>query len=192
MTMPLDLKPATRLEIAPQETVRRLDPCAVSCGSRGTGLRWHCAWTHPHDEHRAHIAIACLGFEAYLPLHLERDIWRHTHIGPLFLRYVFVRFDSRRDAWGTIANCRGVGGLIRHAPDRPTPLPDIAIAELMARTSSRGVVDDPGDGSPVVMPDGHKPVWQGLGALSAENRSRLLLRLFGRVVAEYAAEDAVA
>ena len=185
--MPLDLKPATRLEIAPQETVRSLDPCAISCGSRGAGLRWHCAWTHPNKEFVANRELLNQDFETYLPLHMEG-----RKVVPLFCRYVMVRFDADRDPWGVIMNTRGVGGLIRHAPDRPTPLPDIAIAELMARTSSRGVVDDPGDGSPVVMPDGHKPVWQGLGALNAENRSRLLLRLFGRVVAEYAAEDAAA
>ena len=36
--MPLDLKPPTRLDIPPQETVRSLDPRALSCGSRG-GLK---------------------------------------------------------------------------------------------------------------------------------------------------------
>ena len=189
--MPLDLKPATRLEIAPQETVRSLDPCAVSCGSRGAGLRWHCAWTHPNKEFVANVASYSTKTSRHICRCTSMDRGAHPVV-PLFCRYVMVRFDADRDPWGVIMNTRGVGGLIRHAPDRPTPLPDIAIAELMARTSSRGVVDDPGDGSPVVMPDGHKPVWQGLGALNAENRSRLLLRLFGRVVAEYAAEDAAA
>jgi hypothetical protein len=153
---------------------------AVSCGSR-PGRRWYCAWTHPHDEHRAFQSIAGLGCEAYLPLHFERDRHWHKRISPLFPRYVFVRFDAH-DPWGRILHCRGVGGLIRHEPDRPTPLPDAAILELLARTSSRGVVDDPGDARPLEAPGGAKRLWRGIGALSPEDRCRLLLRLFGEGV----------
>ncbi len=187
--MPLDAKPPTRLDIPQQESVGSVSQRALSCGSRG-GRRWHCAWTHPHDEHRALHAITATGFEAYLPLHLERDTWRHTKIVPLFARYCFVAFDPDRDPWGAIASCRGVGGLIRHAPDRPTPLPDLAIAELLARTSARGVVDDIGNAGPQEPPHGVKPVWQGLGALTPENRCRLLLRLFGEGARQLIEQDA--
>jgi transcriptional antiterminator RfaH len=159
---------------------------AVYCGSRAgrrwAGPRWYCAWTHPHDEHRALHSIAGAGFEAYLPLHLDRDAYRRTRIGPLFPRYVFVRLDAERDPWGRILHCRGVGGLIRHEPDRPTPLPDAAILELLARTSARGVVDDPGDNAPQDAPYRRKSVWQDMTALDAAARTRLLVRLFGEGV----------
>jgi hypothetical protein len=144
--------------------------------------RWHCAWTHPHDEHRALHSIAGAGFEAYLPLHLARDAYRHSRIGPLFPRYVFARFDVELDAWGAIAHCRGVGGLIRHGIGKPTPLPNHVIDELLARTSARGVVDDPGDARPQEAPGGPKRTWQRITALSPGDRTRLLLRLFGDTV----------
>ena len=149
--------------------------------------RWYCAWTHPNKEFVANRELLNQDFETYLPLHMERS---GQKIVPLFRRYIMIRFDPDRDAWGSIMNTRGVGGLIRHAPDRPTPLPDIAIAELMARTSARGVVDDIGNAGPQEPPHGVKPVWQGLGALNSENRRRLLLRLFGEGARQLIEQDA--
>ena len=42
---------------------------------------------------------------------------------PFFPRYLFVGFDPHVDPWGAIRHTRGVCALIRHAPDRPTPVP---------------------------------------------------------------------
>ena len=166
---------------SPQHDARRsLDPRPASCGSRSAGPRWHCAWTKQGREHDAEKNIRAQGFEAYLPMILVRYAWREA-ILPAFPRYVLVRFDADHDAWGAIANTRGVCGLIRHAADKPTPLPDHAITELLARTSTRGIVDDPGE-CPWEPPQGRKPLWQGLAALDAGGRSRLLVRLFGESV----------
>jgi transcriptional antiterminator RfaH len=170
------------LVMKPQDSVGRIGQRALSCGSRG-GKRWFCVWCHPGEERKALHSIARAGFEAYLPLHVERDIHRHSRIVPLFPRYCFVRFDAAIDAWGAIRSCRGVGDLIRHEPGSPTPLPDSAIDELLERTSRRGIVDDPGDASRVALAGGRKQLWQGITALSAEDRSRLLVRLFGEGVA---------
>jgi len=147
----------------------------------GCGIRWHCAWTHQQRERIAASAIQAQGFEAYLPLYLQLRQWSRHEIVPLFPRYLMVRFDPDRDDWGRIRAARGVAGIIRHAADKPTPLPDHAILELLARTSTRGIVDDPGE-SPWEPPEGRKPLWQGLAALDAGGRSRLLVRLFGESV----------
>jgi transcription antitermination factor NusG len=164
-----------------QESAGSIDQRALSCGSRG-GRRWFCVWTHPQDEHRALHSIAGAGFEVYLPLHLERDRYRHQRVVPLFPRYLFPRFDAQQDAWGAIAHCRGVGGLIRQAAEHPVALPDAVIDELLARTSARGIVDDPGDARPVEAPHGVKRVWRSITALSAQDRCRVLCRLFGEGV----------
>jgi hypothetical protein len=71
--------------------------CAfVPSGSRA-GARWFCAWTHPRDERRAHLALSQQGFDAYLPLRMDP---RTKSIGSLFPGYLFIRFDADRDAWG--------------------------------------------------------------------------------------------
>ena len=145
------------------------------------GVRWHCAWTCQQRENIAAVAIQNAGFNAYLPFHYQPGFLSRYRIVPLFPRYVFCAFHPDRDPWGVIASLRGVCGLIRHAADKPTPLPDHAILELLARTSTRGIVDDPGE-SPWEPPQGRKPLWQGLAALDAGGRSRLLVRLFGESV----------
>jgi hypothetical protein len=54
------------------------------------------------------------------------------------------------------------------------------VEELIARTSPRRIVDDPGSAS---FPDPAVPRqhWQNLTRLSARARGELLMRLFGRV-----------
>jgi hypothetical protein len=65
------------------------------------------------------------------------------------------------------------------ANDRPTPLGIGVVEELIARTSPRRIVDDPGSAA---FPDPavRRQHWQDLSRLSARARGELLLRLFGR------------
>src|SRR6185503_2851367 len=73
-----------------------------TCGSRMTGPRWHCAAARSQQEHRALSELLTQGFEAYLPLHLDRPRGRPERIVPLFVGYLFVRFDAFADPWGPI------------------------------------------------------------------------------------------
>jgi hypothetical protein len=180
----LDPKPDTRLDRGQHEPSRSLAQRGVSC----RGIRWHCAWTEVQRERIADEAIRAAGFESFLPLFLERTLCRHTLVVPLWSRYVLCRFDASRDDWGRIKAARGVGGLICHAPATPTPLPDYAITELLARTSARGIVDDPGEAPYVAPGAGWRPVWHGLAGLDAGSRLRLLQRLFGESVTNRALE----
>jgi hypothetical protein len=152
-----------------------------SCGSR-TGPRWHCAWTHPGCELQATNAIRACGFDAFLPLHLQQRNASRFEIVPAFPRYVFARFDAQHDAWGAIVNCRGVAGLICHAIGQPTPIPDYAMNELLARTSDRGIVDDPAELPRDAPQVGYVSPWHGMTGMDQDARVRLLIRLFGESV----------
>jgi transcriptional antiterminator RfaH len=107
------------------------------------------------------------GFSAYLPLHLERWTSRPSEasVVPLFRGYVFVQFDPFRDQWRRIYRARGIAGLIGVTTDRPAPLGNGIIDELISRASPRRIVDDPGSAS-FPDPAASRQHWQNLTALS--------------------------
>jgi hypothetical protein len=120
-----------------------------------------------------------LGFEAFMPLHLDPG-FRPTpvaHISLLFRGYLLIRFNPGADPWRRIYRSRGIAGIIGQTTDRPTPIGVGIIEELIARTSARGILDDPADAPPVEVERQH---WQDITRLSATARAELLLRLFGR------------
>jgi transcription antitermination factor NusG len=184
--MPLDIRSGTALSGPQHDSADSLASPRMSCGSR-----WHCIATQPHQEFAAVGELARQHYRTFLPLHLERGNHRPDRIVPLFCRYAFVAFDPMRDPWGSIRHTRGVLALIRHAPESPTPLPAGVVEHLMARTSARGVVDDPGDapavshiplGAAVSVVHGPLAGLAGVVALSSANRVCVLLRLLGREV----------
>ncbi len=119
-----------------------------------------------------------LGFRVFLPLHLEGVGVENHHIVPLFRGYVFLNFSTARDQWRRVYRARGIAGLIGQTPDRPTPIGEGIVEELLGRTSSRRIVDDPGCDPPLVAIE--RTHWQDMTNLSAKARGELLLRLFGR------------
>jgi transcription antitermination factor NusG len=168
--MPLDTKRSQVVEITPEhDAATRVVTVPASCGSR-----WHCVWTYPLEEHRALAELTNQRFQAYLPLHLERP----GAIVPLFPRYAFVRFNARRDPWGSILHTRGVASLVCSVVGHPTSIPHGVVEDLIARTSPRRIVDDPGS-SPFPNPNVRRAHWHNITALSADDRNALLLRLFG-------------
>ena len=194
----LDAQPA-RLVTSRQHGCQTIsDAVPLPCGCY-PGQRWYVAWTEPQAELRAIAAInARTPFRTYLPLVRERDRSHRAgappwHSVPLWPRYLCVQFDATTDPWGTVWRLPAIGGLIRHAPMAPTPLPHGTVEDLMARTSSRGCVDDIGDRAPD-MPVGAAVSWNGLDGIvtaSAPNRIRVLMKLFQRVVPVSMAPEAV-
>lgn len=157
-----------------------------SCPGPPANRRWHCAATHGQQEHRALSELLAQGFDAYLPLHLDRR-GEVDRIIPMFAGYVFVGFDADSEPWGKVQNTRGVWGLLMSAPGRPQPVPVGIVEDLIARTSARRVVDDPGTsrrhaymalGSRARVTDGPFEGWEGVCTLSGPSRVRLLLSLF--------------
>jgi transcription antitermination factor NusG len=167
--MPLDTKRSQVVEITPEhDAATRVVTVTASCGSR-----WHCVRTHAQAEHWALEELSRQRWQAYLPLHLEQ-----RRIVPLFSRYLFVAFAPLHDAWGAIRHTRGVADLLCHDIGQPTPIPPGVVEDLIARTSPRRVVDDPGS-APFPNPNVRRAHWQNITALSADDRNTLLLRLFG-------------
>jgi len=183
--MTLDAPAITRYSTGQHEAGNTVAPFPALAA----GVRWHCAWTGQQREYIAARAIQAAGFQSYLPLHYEPGLLSRFRIVPLFARYVFTAFDPEHDEWGRISLARGVCGLIRHGHDAPTAIPDYAIDELLARTSARGIVDDPGERPWEPAGAGQRPVWQDLSGMDAGSRLRLLLRLFGASATKYRPED---
>ena len=189
MTQALDIRPDTVLSRGQHDRADGLVGPPMSCGSR-----WFCVATHPSQELRAVGELANQHYRTYLPMHLARRTVRGldiTSIVPLFAGYAFCRFDPLRDAWGAIRHTRGVLALIRHAPDAPTPLPVGVIEHLQARTSARGVVDDPGEadttptmpvGAAVSVVGGAFDGLAGVVQMSSAQRVQVLISLLGRTV----------
>jgi transcription antitermination factor NusG len=173
--MALDTKRSQVVDIAAHEIGTSLDTVPISSGRRPDGPRWHCVWTLTAREHLALQTLTEQGWNAYLPLHLDRHEYT---IVPLFRRYLFCQFDAMRDAWGPIRHSRGVVDLIRHDIGQPTPIPPGIVEDLIARTSPRRIVDDPGS-APFPNPNVRRAHWQNITALSADDRNALLFRLFG-------------
>ena len=157
-----------------------LDP--TPSGSR----RWHVVAAISQQEHRALFELLNQGFNAYLPLHLDAAKQRIT---PLFGGYLFAAFDPASDPWGRILSTRGVWSLLRNSAGIPAPVPVGCIEDLIARTSERRIVDDPGAsaalssrmplGAAGTVVEGPLAGWSGICTLSTEKRVRLLLSLFG-------------
>jgi transcription antitermination factor NusG len=150
------------------------------------GRRWFVAWTTPRIRFVSLAALWDSGIQTFQPRIAERS----GRIVDLWPGYLPVSFDPKRDPWGIICRTPGVGGLIRHGWESPTPLPRGAIEHLQTRTSPRGVVDDPGETWPTDIPrgasvevrDGPLAGLRGIVTLSGPARCRVLLSLFAATV----------
>jgi transcription antitermination factor NusG len=138
-------------------------------------FRWHCVATKYGQQTAAEAALAAAGWPVFFPLHLDR---RTQRIGPLWPGYGAVAFDLDEPHWPAIYRTHGIFTILSN-DRRPVPFPAGIIEELIARTSPRRIVDDPGS-APFPDPAPTRQHWQNITALSADARTALLLRLFGR------------
>jgi len=97
-----------------------------------------------------------------------------THLESLFPGYLFAQLAT--DAWPRLAWLHGVRRILGEG-DHPLPLPAGVVEDLIGRTSTRGVVDDPGEPVPRLPA---RSRWHNLAALPAGQRVDLLMvHLFG-------------
>ncbi len=151
----------------------------------GRFARWRCIATNYGHQSLAESTIRADGWPVYAPECLDR---RRNRITPLFVGYLFALFDAEADDWPRICRCRGVYRILGRI-GRPEPIPVGVIEGLMARTSARNVVDDPGDATNIVqfnpgerarVATGPLAGFEGICSLSSRERVTLLLSLFGR------------
>ena len=151
----------------------------------GRNDNWFCIATNWGQDALAEAALTADHWRVYRPLHLRR---RDRKIEPLFPGYLFVALDLHDSDWPRVCRARGVYRILGR-PGHPQPLPTGVIENLIARTSARRVVDDPGQDASVVYlhPGDHAHVlsgplagFSGICTVSRETRIRLLLNLFGR------------
>ncbi|WP_281688443.1 transcription/translation regulatory transformer protein RfaH [Pseudomonas citronellolis] len=98
-----------------------------------TGKRWYLVQCKPRQAPRALEHLERQGYECLLPRHqIER-----LHKGqlqlfnePLFPGYLFIHLDKVDDNWLPIRSTRGVSQIISFG-DRPTPVPDSVISQLI-------------------------------------------------------------
>jgi transcription antitermination factor NusG len=188
----------------PNDSDASLDPASLSCRCN-PDWRWYCAWTHPNREHQAARELRLMGLETYLPLHLTRRNTEWRAIVPMFPRYLFIVMVPDTPWAEMLRQARSTGGavagLIRHAPDKPTPLPVGVIEDFISRTSWRGVVDEPEEekpfeievDTPVSVADGPLAATAGIVRLSSSARCKVLMGMFNReIVASVETKNLVA
>lgn len=160
-----------------------LDPKPSGCL-----IRWFCVATNYGQQFLAEASLRADGWEAFFPLHLDRQTGRADRIVPMFPGYGFVAFSPEMD-YGTIYRARGVYRLLgKVGAYGPCPMPVDAVEGLIERTSPRRIVDDPGVMAGVVylaagsqgrVTQGPMTGWEGLCTMSSSRRVKLLLEMFG-------------
>src|SRR5215475_3890608 len=128
----LDAISSTRLDSHAQDVAHACRFAPTPSGSRPA---WCVAASLPKTERRAHAELHRRGFETYLPLITVRRPNRHSHTGPLFPGYLFVRLDLSRP-WNPVTYCPGVFGLI-NVNGIPSICPDGAVEALQALEHAR-------------------------------------------------------
>src|SRR5262245_51597044 len=107
--------------------------------------RWFLVHTQPYSERKAELHLGAQGFRAFLP-QIQKTI-RHarqlrTVRAPLFPRYMFLILDLGRDRWLSVRSTVGVSSLFT-CEDRPVPVPNGVVEELIARTNEAGLTVKP-------------------------------------------------
>lgn len=105
---------------------------------------WYVVQTQANRESRAASELAKQGFEVFLPRYMRqvRHARRVTKVAaPLFPGYLFTRFGAGA-RWRAVNGTVGVVRLVT-AGERPAPLADNIVDELMARRDGQGYVPLP-------------------------------------------------
>lgn len=90
--------------------------------------------------------IAAAGFPVLFPLERKLEINRRTKkLGvvdrPAFVRFLLTLFDvNDRDKWGEIPRTRGVRGILRLGGEKPVPVRQAVVDELLAKDMAQSAL----------------------------------------------------
>jgi transcription antitermination factor NusG len=171
---------------------------AISCGSVPAnqhfpqqlqrGHRWYCWKAKPGEQFRALRELSAQGFNAYLPLYVEK---RDAPPKPLFGAYGFVPFDRNSAQWRVIHSTRGIAHLVCIDHTKPVPVPVGIVEALQARgRPGDGVIDETYQGPEhpdltgkmVRVTSGPFADLHGICRWSNQKRIAVLLEVMGRPV----------
>lgn len=157
--------------------------------------RWFAVHTLPRREATAILHLGQQGFETFLPrMVVSRRHARKFELvsAAFFPRYAFVRLDLARHRWRAINGTCGVHSLVM-AHERPCPIPEGIVEDLIARSGPDGTLKalDPfKPGDPVRIVDG--PLAGQFGTLlrlDEKGRVELLLALMSSSVRARTTQD---
>ena len=105
--------------------------------------RWYVVQSRPHKELYAAANLRNQAFRTFIP-QIGKTV-RHsrrtkTILAPLFPRYLFVSLDLSRDRWRAVRGTFGVSCLVMDG-DRPRPVPQGLVEQLIAATGETNGVD---------------------------------------------------
>lgn len=175
------------------------------------GAREDPRWYAVQTEYRMPEQAVCqrighLDVPSFLPIvSVKRRRGTRNEIAQvaMFPRYLFVRFDVRNDQWRRVAHVQGVRRIFGAGPEQPIPVPTRAIDAMVAAGYGVGETEDSvwtldkgrvrlvrkdirpaliAAGVPVKITRGAFADQTGVCLMSAGNRIRILLDMFGKEV----------
>ncbi|MEM6539127.1 MAG: transcription termination/antitermination NusG family protein [Pseudomonadota bacterium] len=116
---------------------------APSACSKANARHWYLAQVKPGGFDRARLNLARQDFQTFMPV---RNVTKRRGrrlancTEPLFRGYLFVRMLPEQRRWRTVDSTFGVSRLVRLGGDTPTPVPQMLMAGLLARTLDDGTL----------------------------------------------------
>lgn len=168
-------------------------PCASIAA---TSHRWYVVSVEPRTEAKVEKALQAAGFGTFLPTVIAERIKRRFRWGRWFEEvrrreviafptYVFVNFDVRDEGWRYIPRTTHVRAIMGPTPEAPLPVPDAAMAVLMAAAYDRAMNPSSAEaliraGIAVEVVNGPFANQVGICEWAEGKRVALSLSLFGR------------
>jgi transcription antitermination factor NusG len=130
----------------PRRRPGRVWPKPASVVVSAGGPRWVCVEVARRAEDLVVEALLGLGFDAVVPKFMDvlpanpaRKLARREVLRPAFPGYVLVEIDLDDAGWRRIASQRGVRRLMGSSPERPSQIPAVKAAWLIAQFGFGGV-----------------------------------------------------
>lgn len=152
------------------------------------GLGWFACYCGPQSERRAAMGLNANRIEAYLPIQVRQRVRRgrvYKREMPVFIRYLFVRFDPYDDeAHNAIVTTDGIEELLENNMI-PVRIPDKFI-EAIRRAEQNGVFNKDANicaGDSVRIPEGPYADFMGkVASITPAKRLKVLLEGMGRLI----------
>lgn len=153
-------------------------------------MRWYVVQTNPKLENLACENLKNQNYEVFMPLFKKKYFKKSVlyTVCNLFPGYVFVSFDVDLDPWRSINGTRGVKKILSMDRERPSPVQESFICEMMGKVADDGfiAVEEANEalvkfnkGDAVKITSGAFQGHTGIYEISEKKRIAILLSCFG-------------